>query len=295
MKRYLIILALIIASLSVMGMVTAPDINLNFSHKLHVEDVGVECSTCHAAETSTSPTDNLLPPSETCYTCHDKSTTKCSICHKDTSNSEVYPHKSTYIAKFSHNRHISHGIACSKCHASLIKSEDSSVQHLPGMAVCQSCHKNLDKSDYCYVCHGKGEQLKPASHRLDWRQAHGAASQLNGDDCKKCHLEKNCMECHQQDNLDRKVHPLNYIYSHGLAAKAKRDNCYTCHEEQESCQNCHREQLVLPQNHNTAGWANKTNGGRHARAAKMDFDNCLACHNDHYGEPVCAECHQAKQ
>lgn len=295
MKHFLLILTLAVATLSILGMVTASDVELIFSHKFHAEQVGAECSSCHSAETSTAAGDNLLPSMETCYVCHDQNNTECSLCHKDPDNAVAYPRIATYIAKFPHDRHAEHGAGCSTCHVGVETSVNIFDQHLPDMAVCQTCHKDMAAVDYCSTCHGKGEQLAPADHRLDWRQAHGSAAQLEKEKCERCHIEKQCLDCHQQDNLDRPVHPLNFIHSHALEAKTKRDNCYTCHEEQESCLNCHREQLVMPRNHNTAGWSNAVNGGRHAKQAELDLDNCLACHNDHNGEPVCAECHQAKK
>ena len=292
MIRTLILFVLVIASLSLLGMRRVePD--LIFSHKFHTQEVGAECSSCHDAANSGDASDNLLPSMATCYTCHDESSTDCGYCHGNPENASEVPRITAYIAHFPHDRHAAKDISCTTCHAGVENSDDVSAVHLPDMASCQSCHGNIEQPDYCYVCHGRKEQLVPNDHRLDWRRTHGVLSHTQGQQCKMCHTEQQCLQCHQQDNLDHKVHPLNFINSHGLAAKIKRDNCTTCHEDNQSCQSCHREQLVLPRNHNTAGWSNRSTGGRHARIAKMDLDNCLTCHNERFGEPICADCHQA--
>lgn len=293
MKRSIFFIFLIIISFSIMGMVKT-DPGIKFSHKFHAEEVGAGCQDCHAASDSESPSDNLIPDHETCFACHDEDDTECSYCHTNGDDPGGTTHITSYIAKFSHAQHISDEVTCATCHAGIENSETVAEQHLPSMVLCQTCHTDLERDGYCLDCHNAGEKLAPMDHQLDWVEAHGLSSQLDDENCQTCHAESQCLACHTGDNLDRTAHPLNYVNNHAIDAKVKGDNCYTCHEELESCITCHREQLVMPRNHSTAGWSNLANGGRHARQAKMDLDNCLACHNDNYGEPVCAQCHGAE-
>ena len=293
MKHIILFIFLIIVSFSILGMVNIEP-GIRFSHKMHIEDVGVSCQDCHSAASSESPMDNLLPSHDTCYPCHEEDNTECSYCHINGDDPTGVPHITNYIAKFPHALHVKEDVTCTTCHAGVEKSETVDEKYLPSMMLCQTCHNELEAVNYCQDCHAAGEKLIPANHKMDWRQAHGLASQLQ-DDCKMCHTEQQCFDCHANDNLDRTVHPFNYVHNHMIDARNKRDNCYTCHEELESCVTCHREQLVMPRNHSAAGWSNLTTGGRHARQAKMDMDNCLACHNDNYGEPICAQCHGAKE
>jgi len=265
--------------------------DLIFSHKLHTETVGATCTDCHAAvDTSLHPADNLLPDMETCYTCHDREAA-CTMCHKDPDNAAAYPRITGYIAHFPHQLHIAQKVDCQQCHAGIALSEDSQGGHLPGMAVCSSCHTDRDKPDYCYDCHGRDQNLRPADHRLDWRKAHAVAKYADENSCKICHTDNYCLECHKQGNLDHKVHPLNYIHNHGLYAKGDKEQCYTCHEDRAFCIDCHRAEMVYPKSHNSAGWANKINGGAHRRAAAGNLDECLSCHSDDRGDPICAQCH----
>ncbi len=294
MKPPILILFFVLASLSFLGMVSVQQPGVQFSHQLHIEAVELGCADCHTAEESTTAQDNLLPGHDNCYLCHEEDDTECSFCHTDADDPQGIK-DFIHIARFPHAQHVGEDFECATCHAGVAAAEKTVVgRYLPSMQLCQDCHGNLAQVDYCYVCHAKGEELAPADHRLDWRSAHGLANHLDEENCQMCHTEKQCLDCHEKDNLDRQVHPLNYVNNHAIDAKMKADNCYTCHEELESCVTCHREQLVLPRNHNTAGWATFTNGGRHARQAKMDLDKCLACHNDAYTEPICMQCHAAK-
>ena len=269
-------------------------VELIFSHQKHIEDVEASCTDCHAAaDTSTSPAHNLLPDMDTCYNCHD-SDSECTLCHKDPDNAVVYPRITDYISKFPHATHIKNKVECATCHKGVATSSDIFAKHLPEMSTCVSCHSDVQEVDYCVSCHAANKDLKPIDHKVAWRQEHGIVSQTEKNDCKMCHTENQCLDCHQKDNLDRKVHPLNFRNNHSLYAKGNMDNCYTCHEELSYCVSCHRQEFVMPRNHASAGWSNPETGGAHARIAKMDLDTCLSCHNDPAGEPVCLQCHEAK-
>jgi len=292
MKKLLyIFLALILLFLIFTTITTGQDVELIFSHKLHTEEVEAECSACHAAaDTSTQAAENLLPDMETCYQCHDEDA-ECSMCHKDPDNAIAYPRIIDYIDFFPHEKHLANNIECITCHTGVEKSEDIFAKHLPSMQNCVSCHKDIEAVDYCYACHSKQKDLEPIDHKTNWVAVHGLNSYTDEENCKMCHTETQCLDCHQGDNLDRQVHPLNFVNNHAIEAKSNNDKCYTCHEEEAFCQDCHREQFVLPRNHSFVGWSNKTTGGKHKMAAQMDLDNCLSCHSDAEGDPVCADCH----
>jgi len=271
----------------------AQKVELIFSHKLHTEDVEATCTDCHAsADTSVLSSHNLLPDMETCYNCHD-SDAECTVCHKDPDNAVPYPRITAYVAHFPHAKHTSQNLDCATCHSGVATSENIFDKHLPAMATCTYCHNDMEQADYCYVCHTTREDLTPKDHRLDWVKAHGVASQTS-DDCKMCHVDNQCLDCHQQDNLDHKVHPLNFRHNHSLWAKGNKDNCYTCHEELSYCVDCHRAEFVMPRTHAVAAWSNTVTGGNHARAAQQDLDSCISCHSDTAGDPICVQCHQDK-
>ncbi|HDP99474.1 MAG TPA: hypothetical protein ENN22_09880 [bacterium] len=290
MKRTIFI-SIGLASLILLAFwLTAQDVELIFSHKYHAEEVGAACTDCHQAAESNLATDNLLPDMESCYNCHDEDEA-CSKCHKDPDNAVEYPRIVDYIAKFPHDKHITDPDACEKCHSGVSTSDNIMDQHLPKMALCVDCHSDMDRDDYCLVCHAKSEDLLPADHKLNWRVEHGVTAGVKND-CQTCHKTEYCLECHQKDNLDSRVHPIGYVNRHGVDSKGNKENCLTCHEEQSFCVDCHQSRMVMPRNHGLANWSNRTTGGRHARAARLDLDSCLSCHSDAKSDPVCVLCHQ---
>ncbi|MBN2008714.1 hypothetical protein JW960_05170 [candidate division KSB1 bacterium] len=292
MKKTIRVCLVLLGILILSYLVFAQQVELIFSHKYHAEQVGAACTDCHPVDQSDAATDNLLPGMDGCYTCHDENETACTLCHKDPDNAIVYPRVTSYIAEFSHSKHTGEKFTCETCHEGIGNSEAvTSETHLPKMDVCMKCHTEMNSTDDCYTCHAKTVDLKPADHELDWNKAHGIAAGIAAENCRTCHTVNACIDCHQKDNLDHKVHRLNFVNNHGIAAKGNKDNCLTCHEEQAFCMDCHRERMVMPRNHAAANWSNSSTGGGHARAARLDLDSCLSCHNDAAGDPVCVPCH----
>ncbi|MBN1350443.1 hypothetical protein JXJ21_13595 [candidate division KSB1 bacterium] len=280
-----------------LGQLSAQKLELIFSHKYHQSDVGTSCSDCHArADSSKLAQDNLLPDMETCFACHD-SEGECTLCHKDPDNAISYPRIDKYIAYFPHAIHLKKDAACSNCHQGVEKSDNITEKHLPKMALCVTCHSDIRKDSYCNSCHAAGENLKPGDHLYGkWQELHGIASYCEEKSCQACHTSESCLNCHQGDNLDHKVHALNFINHHGMYSKANKSTCITCHEEQAFCNDCHRQRMVMPRDHAAANWAIPSGtGGMHARKAKMDLDNCISCHSDAAGNPVCIQCHTKKK
>jgi hypothetical protein len=274
-------------------LVNAQQNGKTFSHKQHVEEQEMACKDCHATiDTSFKATDNLLPVVESCYTCHEAEgefQTWVTAQEKTLFASKTPLH----IAFFPHAKHLkANEPNCSACHAGVEKSTNMNEVYLPKMTSCTQCHNNLEAANYCQTCHAKGENLKPVDHQMvSWKLQHGVDSQTNLVNCTACHTTNACIQCHQGDNLDHKVHGLNYQYRHGIFAKGNKTTCITCHEEASFCNDCHRAQMVMPRSHARANWTNKSNGGGHARAAKLDLDSCIACHSENKAQPICIQCH----
>lgn len=271
---------------------TAQQDETTFSHQQHVEQE-MACSDCHAAvDTSLKASDNLLPNAESCYACHEAEG-KFQTWLKTEEKILFAPKTPLHIAFFPHAKHIQADKPnCSACHAGIEKSTNMQEVYLPQMASCTHCHNNLEQMSYCQTCHAKNENLKPVDHQMaSWKLQHGVESQTNLMNCTACHTTNACIQCHQGDNLDHKVHGLNYQHRHGIFAKGNKTTCITCHEEASFCNDCHQMQMVMPRSHARANWTNKTNGGGHARAAKLDLDSCISCHSENKTQPICIQCH----
>jgi len=270
--------------------------SLIFSHRKHVDEMGIECSTCHArADSSLKGTDNLLPDMETCFQCHDgdSAPNECTLCHTNPDEAEVVPRITDYSPKFPHETHLQAGEKCLTCHVGISKATDTAVRHLPKMNQCQSCHRQKEVSDplKCQVCHTPKEDLQPITHKLEWKHAHQFAAESSPKECAQCHAQSYCESCHEGKNLTHRTHPLNYEWNHAIDAKMNKTQCISCHEDEVFCIQCHQEKHVMPPSHNRVDWANRIDGGQHKIEAEFDLESCIACHGDYKTYPTCFSCH----
>lgn len=273
---------------------------LIFSHQLHVEENETECSSCHeAAETSQTGKDNLLPDMETCGDCHDvEDDENCGMCHSDIEEPLEVIRIEEYNAKFSHEVHITAKFECSDCHLGIEKKETPSAPvSLLSMSECMNCHSGKSAPVECSACHMPEEDLKPASHTINFAHAHSDLAKIGMDEmssgmrCVDCHQQSFCQECHEGENLDQTTHPLNYEFTHALEAQGKEKDCSVCHQDRQFCNSCHRDYQVYPHNHQQSGWAIAVGGGLHTAEASNDLDSCISCHEGN-AEEICKPCHQ---
>ncbi len=283
---------LIVFALLLGGMVTATTLDwksdLIFSHKFHVSDIGAGCESCHeGALTSTSGTDDLLTPMETCYNCHDEDMA-CGSCHEQPDDPVILPRIQNYSTNFNHKLHIENDIACESCHKGIEAKETvTSGVHLPDMDLCMECHTTPAQTEGCYLCHQKNEELRPADHTETWTQSHGMYSESGSQNCNSCHRESYCSDCHQGENVMTQAHPPNFLATHPISYETGESDCASCHQGRDFCVECHMEvNRVLPVNHTMPDWS----GAEHAREARVRFDNCIVCHTNN--DMICQECHQ---
>ena len=133
---------------------------IGFDHRLHVEDVGLECGECHAfAETESF---SGVPDAET-----------CSICHEEAQGSSLEETKLVALLSdgqplewgalfrqpahvyYSHSRHVAvAGLECERCHAGIAASTrpPRRVRRLT-MDDCLECHYASEAEDDCTACH----------------------------------------------------------------------------------------------------------------------------------------------
>ncbi|HQV32821.1 MAG TPA: cytochrome c3 family protein [Calditrichia bacterium] len=265
-------------------------VDYQFSHKLHVGDEGLECVDCHAgAESSVTGKDDLLPALSICMDCHEA--------EDNIADPMMLPRIDTYSEKFSHAKHIEANFDCQACHTEVVAKEAVGDYILPDMVACLDCHEHKAAEVECASCHMPFEDLKPMSHRGDFKHAHGEHAKLGTEamsadmSCAVCHKQEFCQECHEGENLGRLSHPLNYEFTHALEAQGREKECMTCHSERQFCFDCHRDNQILPHNH-TAGWLNTFagDGGRHRVEALNDLESCISCHEQTARED-CGRCH----
>jgi len=123
---------------------------IQFSHKHHVGDDGIDCRYCHAS-VETSATAGI-PPTKTCMNCHSVLFNNAGYLEPvresyrtNTSIQWVKVHRLPDFAYFNHSIHVNKGVGCSTCHGSInqmpLVFQASSLL----MEWCVDCHRNPEK------------------------------------------------------------------------------------------------------------------------------------------------------
>ena len=144
----------------------ARDQPVQFSHKHHVGDDGIDCRYCHqTVETAASAG---LPPTKTCMNCHSQlfSNTQYLEIVRASWN-EDKPIKWTRVhdlpdfAYFNHSIHVNKGVGCSTCHGR--------IDQMPGIWNVSSL-----QMEWCVECHRAPEKVlrdKKDITNMEWEPA----------------------------------------------------------------------------------------------------------------------------
>ena len=134
---------------------------LPFNHRLHVEELELECTTCH--EFVEDETFAGRPTAETCSFCHSEDTVGDSPEDQKLvdflASGEALEWKPLFRQPshvfYSHRRHVVvAGIECAVCHGDIASRETlpTKVERLT-MEVCLDCHQELQAGEDCTDCH----------------------------------------------------------------------------------------------------------------------------------------------
>ena len=162
---------------------TKPVAGVNFSHKVHTMDAGLECDSCHdeifqmeagAAEAAGDYTMKSLYEGKYCGACHDGDTafasdSTCTSCHVDAT--PIEPHELIVQVEpvkaviFDHKLHTEGaGMDCDSCHDDIFEMKngaaaangDYTMQSLYDGKYCGACHDGemaFASNTRCTVCH----------------------------------------------------------------------------------------------------------------------------------------------
>ena len=154
----LVILLVAIAVAMVGEPVTQP---IDFNHRMHVEDVGLECTDCHLyALTGMRAT---IPNLEVCGDCHEEaqsdSPEEARLVGIIQSGERIpwwKVHRVPDHVFFSHRRHTAVAqIECETCHGEVAELEMPLTRPLVRMTMdrCIECHRESEASNDCLLCH----------------------------------------------------------------------------------------------------------------------------------------------
>ncbi|HTW49467.1 MAG TPA: cytochrome c3 family protein [Acidobacteriaceae bacterium] len=141
-----------------------------FSHKHHVEGLGLQCQYCHTTVEESSYAG--IPPTKTCMNCHAQIWTDAQMLEPvrqswATGESLTWTrvHDLPDFVFFNHEIHVNKGIGCSSCHGRVDEMPIMYMQNSLQMEWCLNCHRDPQKN------------LRPTSEI--YNMAWAGASELN--------------------------------------------------------------------------------------------------------------------
>jgi hypothetical protein len=159
-----------------------------FSHKVHNEQLGIDCRYCHN-NVDKSWFSNI-PAASTCMNCHSlvlKDDPRLALIRESYSSGKPIPwvqvHKVPDYVYFNHSVHVNRGISCVHCHGEVNQMDE--VQHAQplSMSFCLDCHRAPD------------QKIRPVDlvTQLDWKGQVDGKQLVHdwkvqpGQSCSTCH------------------------------------------------------------------------------------------------------------
>ena len=124
-----------------------PDQPVPFSHKHHVEGLGLQCQYCHTSVEKSSYAG--IPPTKTCINCHAQIWTNAELLKPvreswatGASINWIKVHDLPDYVYFNHEIHVNKGIGCASCHGRVDQMPLMYQENTLQMEWCLNCHRN---------------------------------------------------------------------------------------------------------------------------------------------------------
>lgn len=124
-----------------------PDQPVPFSHKHHVEGLGLQCQYCHTQVEKAAYSG--IPPTKTCINCHAQIWTNAQLLEPvrqswatGASIQWIRVHDLPDYVYFNHSIHVNKGIGCASCHGRVDEMPLMYMQNTLQMEWCLNCHRN---------------------------------------------------------------------------------------------------------------------------------------------------------
>jgi hypothetical protein len=124
-----------------------PDQPIPFSHKHHVEGLGLQCQYCHTQVEKAAYAG--IPPTKTCINCHAQIWTNAQLLEPvrqswatGASIQWIRVHDLPDYVYFNHEIHVNKGIGCASCHGRVDEMPLMYQENTLQMEWCLNCHRN---------------------------------------------------------------------------------------------------------------------------------------------------------
>jgi hypothetical protein len=168
---------------------------VQFSHKHHTGDDGIDCRYCHTTVETTASAG--MPPTQTCMNCHSQiwadspylEPVRASF--RDNKPIEwERVHDLPEYAYFNHSIHVAKGVGCSTCHGQIDEMPAVYQENTLQMEWCLSCHREPEKfirpKSEIYNMKWQDNELSP-QQRLDLKAQYRIRSKDVITTCSTCH------------------------------------------------------------------------------------------------------------
>ena len=171
----------------------APEQPVEYSHRLHAGQLGLDCQYCHTNVKDAAHSN--VPATQTCMNCHKwvrPESPKLEKVQESYATGEpiewVWVNRVADYAYFDHSAHVNRGVSCVECHGRIDQMEVVERHEPLSMGWCLECHRN------------PVDNLRPVEHvtNLGWdqrvemtreeREALKDLYHINpSEDCSTCH------------------------------------------------------------------------------------------------------------
>lgn len=193
-----------------------PDQPIDFSHRLHAGEMGIDCRYCHT-NVDKSP-HATVPPAQVCMNCHsqvkkdspklkplydrykkmvekDLNGVKIKVENKDYKKSIpwVRIHNLPDYSYFDHSAHINANVGCISCHDRIDQMPVVKQTKSLSMGWCLDCHRN-------YEDHVRPDHVAPTDMKWSWeteKNVNMVEFKKELKESKKLNPPEECSACHR--------------------------------------------------------------------------------------------------
>ncbi len=165
---------------------------VEFSHKLHAGDLGIDCRYCHSTVERASFA--AVPPTQVCMNCHravKPDSPRLAALRDRVADDRPIPwirvHTLPDYVYFDHGAHLAAGVGCSSCHGRVDQMTRVTQVEPLTMGWCLDCHRD------------PGRQLRGTAEvtQMDWKPAADQPIRLLAATGREVHPPVHCSGCHR--------------------------------------------------------------------------------------------------
>jgi len=165
---------------------------VQFSHRHHAGELGIDCRYCHASVERSAVAG--LPPTQTCMNCHSQIWVQSEYLEPvrasfrtDRSIPWVKVHDLPDFVFFNHSVHVAKGIGCASCHGRVDEMNQVFQAATLQMGWCLDCHRHPER------------QIRPRAHVFDlaWQADDQATLGPRLVREYDVHARTDCTTCHR--------------------------------------------------------------------------------------------------